>query len=43
MRDRGKNIREKETDALDGQRHFPKVTAGVRVWWNVTQKDKKKR
>lgn len=43
MRDRGKNIREKETDALDGQRHFPKVTAGVRVWWNVTQKDEKKR
>lgn len=43
MRDRGKNIREKETETPDGQRHFPKVTAGVREWWNVSQKDKKKK
>lgn len=43
MRDRGKNIREKETETLDGQRRFPRTTAGVREWWNVTQKDEKKR
>lgn len=29
MRDRGRNIREKETETPDGQRHFPKVTAVV--------------
>lgn len=38
MRDRGKNIREKETETLDGQSRF----LGVREWWNVTQKDEKK-
>ncbi len=33
-----RDIREKERETLDGQRRFPRTTAGVRECWNVTER-----